>query len=524
MRPLNFYRHHHRSQTRVVLFFTNKHVYHIMVAMDMDLNSTANHNEEKERLEEWRRKRAKRRQEATETSNTPLHQYADNEDADDGRIEIATDRLTAAKRRRLELEALGLRQENHADPDQQKQLSTVTRTNENNKTDEHDADADDSQQPEEDATRVESLLEQAAALQKDMTAADRELQQRRDEEQRILREASKVQTNALQAASEIASGLTYSTPMPSSWTVPRWMMRQQSESADVDVWAAIRKEWHMDVQGDDVPPPMKRFVDMKLPPPILKYLQEKKIQRPTPIQMQGLPVALAGRDMVGIAFTGSGKTLAFGLPLVMAALEEELRMPLLPGEGPVGVIMAPSRELARQTFDLIVELAGALRQPTAGSESTSAAGGPYYPEIRAQLMIGGESAREQLQVVQEQGVHCIVATPGRLRDVLKRRAINLMICRYICLDEADRMLDMGFDEEVGEIMNYFPHQRQTLLFSATFPKKFQDFARQTLVQPIVVNVGRAGGKLKQEELIEKSMNLGLTLRSVYRQNQRPIST
>jgi ATP-dependent RNA helicase DDX41 len=85
-----------------------------------------------------------------------------------------------------------------------------------------------------------------------------------------------------------------------------------------------------------------------------------------------------------------------------------------------------------------------------------------------------------------------VGTPGRVRDVLKRRAMSLDICRFICLDEADRMLDLGFDEEVGEIMNYFPRQRQTLLFSATFPKKFQDFARRSLVQPVVVNVGRAG--------------------------------
>jgi ATP-dependent RNA helicase DDX41 len=107
-------------------------------------------------------------------------------------------------------------------------------------------------------------------------------------------------------------------------------------------------------------------------------------------------------------------------------------------------------------------------------------------------LIGGESSREQLQPIQQHGVHAIVATPGRLRDFLKKRSINLNHCRYCCFDEADRMLDLGFDEEVGEIMNYFPHQRQTLLFSATFPRKFQDFARKTLVQAIVVNVGRAG--------------------------------
>jgi ATP-dependent RNA helicase DDX41 len=168
------------------------------------------------------------------------------------------------------------------------------------------------------------------------------------------------------------------------------------------------------------------------------------------------------------------------LPMVMAALEEEFRMPILPGEGPVGIILAPSRELARQTYDTVHEFCEIISKS------------PGFPGLRSQLLIGGESARDQLQIIQGQGVHCIVATPGRLRDLLKRKQMNLLICRYICLDEADRMLDLGFDEEVGEIMNYFPHQRQTLLFSATFPKKFQDFARQTLVKPIVVNVGRAG--------------------------------
>jgi ATP-dependent RNA helicase DDX41 len=135
---------------------------------------------------------------------------------------------------------------------------------------------------------------------------------------------------------------------------------------------------------------------------------------------------------VGIAFTGSGKTLAFSLPLIMAALEEELRMPLLPGEGPVGIILAPSRELARQTFDLMNELSETLAKA------------PGYPSIRSQLLIGGENIREQVKVVQERGVHCVVATPGRLRDVLKRKLVNLLICRYVCLDEADRMVRKRF--------------------------------------------------------------------------------
>lgn len=341
-------------------------------------------------------------------------------------------------------------------------------------------DAEPGQEQEEESKQesemhAQSLLEAAAALQSTRTDAERQELQRKEEETRILKEASKVQTNALQAASELAKGVVYMEPMPSTWTVPRYILAQGEE-----VWEKTRKEWHMEVEGFDIPPPLKRFKDMKFPKPLLEALEEKKIKRPTPIQMQGLPVALAGRDMVGIAFTGSGKTITFSLPLVMAALEEELRMPLVPGEGPIGIILAPSRELARQTFEVVSEFCGRISNT------------PEYPQLRTQLLIGGESTRDQVNAIRQTGVHAIVATPGRLRDILKKRFMTLDICRYICLDEADRMLDLGFDEEVGEIMNFFPHQRQTLLFSATFPQKFQDFARTTLVQPVVVNVGRAG--------------------------------
>ena len=323
--------------------------------------------------------------------------------------------------------------------------------------------------------KVESLLESATALHDTLTEEERAEMQRKEEEARIEREASKVQTNALQAASELASGVRYTTSLPSTWTAPRYILQQGDKQ-----WSKIRDEWHMEVEGEDIPPPCKRFEDMKFAKPILEVLKRKGIKKPTPIQMQGLTVALAARDMIGIAFTGSGKTLAFGLPLIMAALEEELRMPLLPGEGPIGIILAPSRELVRQTYEVVTEYCDEISK-TQG-----------YPELRTQLVIGGEPVRDQLSTLQNDGIHCVIATPGRFRDILKRKAMNLNNCRYIALDEADRLLDLGFDEELGEIMNNFDHQRQTMLFSATFPKKFQDFARDTLVRPIIVNVGRAG--------------------------------
>ena len=357
----------------------------------------------------------------------------------------------------------------------------------------HNADKKEKSKEKDQKDQVQSLLDEATELQSKhsiLNIEEREKLSKQTEEARILREASKVQTNALQAAGELAKGIMYTKPFRTTWKPPNYVLEEGEES-----WIATRKKWHIIVESTepsdnsndeknnnpaDCPPPLKTFQEMKFPKPILDALQEKNIKRPTPIQMQGLPVALAGRDMVGIAFTGSGKTMTFSLPLVMIALEEEIRMPIVGGEGPLGFILAPSRELARQTFDVVDHFCNVIKNH------------PGYPELRAQLLIGGENAREQSGPIKKFGVHCIVATPGRIKDFLKRKTITLDICRFICLDEADRMLDLGFDEEVGEIMNHFKHQRQTLLFSATFPKKFQDFAKSTLVKPIVVNVGRAG--------------------------------
>lgn len=118
----------------------------------------------------------------------------------------------------------------------------------------------------------------------------------------------------------------------------------------------------LSIPEDICPPPIASFADMKVPTPILAYLKTKGIRVPTPIQTQGLPVAFSGRDMIGVAFTGSGKTLTFSLPLLMLAMEEEKRLPYTQGEGPVGLIICPSRELARQTYDGLVQMADVCAQ------------------------------------------------------------------------------------------------------------------------------------------------------------------
>lgn len=214
----------------------------------------------------------------------------------------------------------------------------------------------------------------------------------------------------LMSVRELAKGITYTDPLPTGWKPPLSIRRMSKKQCDL-----IRKQWHIIVDGEDIPPPIKNFKDMRFPEPVLKKLKAKGIVQPTPIQVQGLPVILSGRDMIGIAFTGSGKTLVFVLPLIMVALQEEIMMPIAAGEGPFGLIICPSRELARQTYEVVEHFLIPLKE--AG-----------YPELRPLLCIGGVDMRTQLDIVKK-GVHIVVATPGRLKDMLAKKKMSLDNCR-----------------------------------------------------------------------------------------------
>ncbi|KII88864.1 hypothetical protein PLICRDRAFT_109688 [Plicaturopsis crispa FD-325 SS-3] len=273
---------------------------------------------------------------------------------------------------------------------------------------------------------------------------------------------------------ELAKGIQYTDSLKTSWRPPKYI-RERSQEAH----AKLRDKFHILVEGEDIPPPIEHFADMKIPEPILQYLRTNRIVTPTPIQLQGIPTAFSGRDIIGIAFTGSGKTLTFCLPLLMLALEEEAKLPFIRGEGPVGVILCPSRELATQTYENLLTWCTALAKDG------------KYPQLNTLLCIGGISMNEQSHVMNK-GIHIVVATPGRLIDMLEKKRFTFNNCKYMCMDEADRMIDLGFEDDVRNIMSFFKGQRQTLLFSATMPRKIQDFAQQSLIKPVLVNVGRAG--------------------------------
>lgn len=193
-----------------------------------------------------------------------------------------------------------------------------------------------------------SLLDQHTELKKIAEAKKiSDVEKQLKEEEKIL-ESVQAQ-KALMAVSELAKGIQYEDPIKTSWKPPRYIITMSEQKRN-----AIRKRLRILVEGEDVAPPIRSFKEMKLHKGILNGLAAKGIKRPTPIQIQGIPTVLSGRDLIGIAFTGSGKTLVFVLPIIMFALEQEYRLPFVKNEGPYGLIICPSRELAKQTYDIIL--------------------------------------------------------------------------------------------------------------------------------------------------------------------------
>lgn len=349
-------------------------------------------------------------------------------------------------------------------------------TSEGSDVSDHEEAEAEEREEEEDQGPTErshiSLLDQHSELKKKAEAKKETAREKLlKEEERILE--SVAEKTALMGVAELAKGIQYQEAIRTGWQPPRFI-REMPEARH----ERLRKKMHILVEGEDLPPPINHFKEMKFPKAILHGLKKQGITMPTPIQIQGIPTVLLGRDMIGIAFTGSGKTLVFTLPIIMFCMEQEKRLPFIKGEGPYGLIICPSRELARQTHEIIHYYNQCLVDDG-------------FPSLRCGLCIGGVSVKEQLEVIKA-GVHILVATTGRLMDMLNKKMVTLDVCRYLAMDEADRMIDMGFEEDVRTIFSYFKSQRQTLLFSATMPKKIQNFARSALVKPVTVNVGRAG--------------------------------
>jgi ATP-dependent RNA helicase DeaD len=202
------------------------------------------------------------------------------------------------------------------------------------------------------------------------------------------------------------------------------------------------------------------FNDPSLPEAIQKALRAMNFEKPTPIQLQAIPAATQRKDMIGLAQTGTGKTAAFCIPtLVRLLAEPDLN----------ALILAPTRELAQQ-------IEGVWKDLTRFSK-----------EVRSVVLVGGAAMQPQIRALAHRP-RLLISTPGRLIDHLNRKSANLSQTGILILDEADRMLDMGFAPQLSQILRYVPQNRQTLLFSATWNSTMDDLARRYLQSPIRISV------------------------------------
>ncbi len=206
----------------------------------------------------------------------------------------------------------------------------------------------------------------------------------------------------------------------------------------------------------------ENFYGLGISPSLIEVLEKNNFKSPTPIQVQAIPVAIEGKDVVGIAQTGTGKTLAFGIPMIQRLFQSKAQ----------GLVVVPTRELASQVEESLARIGRSIGLKTA-------------------VLVGGTSLRPQVSALLRKP-HIIIATPGRLIDHLQQKNVSLANVSIVVLDEADRMLDMGFAPQIKRIFEALPKERQTMLFSATMPPEIMKMAASQMKLPIRVEVAPAG--------------------------------
>ncbi|MBD3251511.1 DEAD/DEAH box helicase [Candidatus Uhrbacteria bacterium] len=204
------------------------------------------------------------------------------------------------------------------------------------------------------------------------------------------------------------------------------------------------------------------FYGLGIAPKLLEILASQGFSQPSPIQHQSIPIALEGKDLIGVAQTGTGKTLAYCVPMIQ-------RLAQVKG---MGLIILPTRELALQADETFRQIGSSIR-------------------LRTAVVIGGASQHVQVKQLKKHP-HVIIATPGRLNDLLEQRLVSLKDVRVLVLDEADRMLDMGFLPQINRILDAVPTDRQTMLFSATMPASILKIAGERMKLPTQVEIARPG--------------------------------
>ncbi|KAK1769580.1 P-loop containing nucleoside triphosphate hydrolase protein [Phialemonium atrogriseum] len=282
-----------------------------------------------------------------------------------------------------------------------------------------------------------------------------------------------------------------------------WSDKKLSEMKERD-WRIFKEDFGIATKGGSIPNPMRNWEESGLPRRLLDIISDVGYDEPSPIQRAAIPIALQARDLIGVAVTGSGKTAAFLLPLLVYISELPPLTEFTKNDGPYALILAPTRELVQQIEAEARKFAGPL-----GFTVVS--------------IVGGHSLEEQAYALRN-GAEIIVATPGRLVDCIERRLLVLTQCCYIIMDEADRMIDQGFEEPLTKILDALPvtnekpdteeaenpqlmsrylggkdRYRQTMMYTATMPPLVEKIAKKYLRRPAIVTIGNAGEAVETVE-------------------------
>ncbi|KEY67625.1 hypothetical protein S7711_07822 [Stachybotrys chartarum IBT 7711] len=282
-----------------------------------------------------------------------------------------------------------------------------------------------------------------------------------------------------------------------------WSQKALEDMRERD-WRIFKEDFGIATKGGSIPNPMRSWKESGLPRRLLEVIDKVGYKDPSPIQRAAIPIALQARDLIGVAVTGSGKTAAFLLPLLVYISDLPPMTEVNKNDGPYALIIAPTRELVQQIETEARRFADPLG-------------------FRVVSIVGGHALEEQVYALRN-GAEIIVATPGRLVDCIERRLLVLAQCCYIIMDEADRMIDLGFEEGVNKILDALPvsnekpdtddaenpqlmqryvggkdRYRQTMMYTATMPPQVEKIAKKYLRRPAVVTIGNAGEAVETVE-------------------------
>lgn len=282
-----------------------------------------------------------------------------------------------------------------------------------------------------------------------------------------------------------------------------WSQKRLEHMRERD-WRIFKEDYSISTKGGSIPNPMRKWEESGLPKRLLDIVAQVGYEEPSAVQRAAIPIALQARDLIGVAVTGSGKTAAFLLPLLVYISELPALNEFTKNDGPYAIILAPTRELAQQ-----IEVEARKFATPLGFTCVS--------------IVGGHSLEEQAYNLRN-GAEIIIATPGRLVDCIERRVLVLGQCCYVIMDEADRMIDLGFEESVNKILDALPvgnekpdseeaenaqvmsqhlggkeRYRQTMMYTATMPAAVEKIAKKYLRRPAIVTIGNVGEAVETVE-------------------------